>query len=149
MRLVRCVALFITAVAACALSLVLAAPICVLAAESAPAEKPPCTCPGQDAPTREARPKFADLQNNLDEGDEIAALEAIRIALSQVGDGGTFVWRRANGRISGVVKPTSSFKNAGGRVCRHIVIVLAAGQRTGKIEGVACRLDNGRWQLDG
>jgi surface antigen len=149
MRLVRCVALFVAAVAACAMSLVLAAPMAALAAESAPAEKPSCSCPGQDAPGREARPKFADLQSNLDEGDEIAALEAIRLALTQVGDGGTFVWRRANGRISGIVKPTSSFKNADGKVCRHIVIVLAAGSRTGKIEGVACRLDSGRWQLDG
>jgi hypothetical protein len=26
---------------------------------------------------------------------------------------------------------------------------LAAGRRTGKIEGVACRLGNGRWELDG
>ena len=100
-------------------------------------------------PEREARPRFADLQTNLDEGDEIAALEAIRIALSEVGDGATFVWRRANGRISGVVKPTSSFKAVDGKICRHLLIVLAAGRRTGKIEGVACRLGNGRWELDG
>src|SRR5262245_60509649 len=109
MRLVRCVALFSAAVAACALSLMLMAPMIALAEESAPTDKPTCTCPGQDTPAREARPKFADLQSDLDEGDEIAALEAIRLALTQVGDGGTFVWRRANGRISGVVKPTSSF----------------------------------------
>jgi hypothetical protein len=141
--------LFVTAVAACALSLALAAPLGAQAAEIAPAEKPPCTCPGQDTPKREARPKFADLQASLDEGDEIAALEAIRIALTEIGDGATFVWRRANGRISGVVKPTSSFKAVDGKICRHIVIVLAAGTRTGKIEGVACRLGNGRWELDG
>ena len=149
MRLSRCVALFAAAVAGCALPVGMAAPMGVHAAESAPAEKPSCTCPGQDGPKREARPKFADLQTNLDEGDEIAALEAIRIALSEVGDGSTFVWRRANGRISGVVKPTSSFKAADGKICRHILIVLAAGRRSGKIEGVACRLDNGRWELDG
>jgi len=149
MRLFRCVALFVTAVAACALSLVLAPPMGAQAAETAPAEKPSCSCPGQDAPKREARPKFADLQANLDEGDEIAALEAIRIALTEIGDGATFVWRRANGRISGVVKPTSSFKAVDGKICRHILIVLAAGRRTGQIEGVACRLDNGRWELDG
>jgi surface antigen len=66
-----------------------------------------------------------------------------------VGDGSTFIWRRGNGRISGVVKPTSSFKDVSGRICRHIVLVLAAGPRTGKIEGIACRLSNGRWELDG
>jgi 17 kDa outer membrane surface antigen len=149
MRLSRCLALFVTAVAASTLWLALAAPKGAQAAESAPAEKPTCNCPGQDAPMREARPKFADLQSGFDEGDEIAALEAIRIALTEIGDGSTFVWRRANGRISGAVKPTSSFRNVQGRVCRHILIVLAAGTRTGKIEGVACRLDNGRWELDG
>jgi surface antigen len=34
-------------------------------------------------------------------------------------------------------------------VCRHIVLILSAGAQTGKIEGVACRLGDGRWQLDG
>jgi hypothetical protein len=29
------------------------------------------------------------------------------------------------------------------------VILLAAGRRTGKIEGVACRLGDGRWALEG
>ena len=149
MRSSRCLALFVTVVVASTLWLMLAAPMRAQAAESVPAEKPSCTCPGHDAPKREERPKFADLQANLDEGDEIAALEAIRIALTEIGDGSTFVWRRANGRISGVVKPTSSFKNVDGRICRHIVILLAAAKRTGKIEGVACRLDNGRWELDG
>jgi surface antigen len=149
MRLSRCVALFAAAVAACAMPLMLAAPMGAQAAEAVPSEKPSCSCPSQDAPKREARPKFADLQANLDEGDEVAALEAIRIALTEVGDGATFVWRRANGRISGVVKPTSSFKAVDGKICRHIHIVLAAGKRTGQIEGVACRLDNGRWELDG
>jgi len=142
-----------TAVAACALSLLLAPPAQVQAADNTPAETRPCTCPGQnpgeDAPTRQARPKFADLQTNLDETDEIAALEAVRIALSEVGDGSTFVWRRENGRLSGVIKPTSSFRNVDGKICRHLIIVLAAGVRTSKIEGVACRLGNGRWELDG
>jgi surface antigen len=149
MRLHLCVALFATAVAACTLGEPLALPASLQAAESTPAETRPCACQDQAAPDRKARPEQAGLQNNLDEDDEIAALEAIRIALSEVGDGSKFVWRRANGRISGVITPTSSFKDAGGRVCRHIVILLAAGRRTGKIEGVACRLGDGRWALEG
>ena len=149
MRFHRCVALFASAVAACALSLLLVPVRSAEAADTSPAEKPSCTCPGQDAPAREARPKFADLQTNLDETDEIAALEAVRIALSEVGDGSTFVWKRENGRLSGVIKPTSSFRNVDGKICRHLIIVLAAGVRTSKIEGVACRLGNGRWELDG
>jgi surface antigen len=149
MRLHLYVALFATAVAAGALGAALALSAAVWAAEIAPAQTRPCACPDQTAPESQARPKYAGLQSNLDEDDEIAALEAIRIALSEVGDGSKFVWRRANGRISGAITPTSSFKDTGGRVCRHIVILLAAGRRTGKIEGVACRLGDGRWALEG
>jgi surface antigen len=59
------------------------------------------------------------------------------------------VWHRNNGRLSGVVHPTLSFKDAAGRVCRHIVLVLTTGYRRGRVEGVACRLADGRWQLEG
>ena len=67
----------------------------------------------------------------LDESDEIAALEAIRVALTEVGDGGTYVWRRNHGRLSGIVQPTASFKDPGGRVCRHIVLTMTVGTATG------------------
>ena len=85
----------------------------------------------------------------LDANDEIAALERIQYALTEVGDGATYVWRRWHGRLSGIVQPTSSFRDAGGKVCRHMVVLLTTGQRTKKMEGIACRLPNGRWQLDG
>jgi surface antigen len=85
----------------------------------------------------------------LDENDEIAALEAVRVALTEVGDGSTYVWHRANGRLSGLVQPTGSFKDLAGRPCRHIIVILSSGGHSAKIEGVACRLANGRWQLDG
>lgn len=85
----------------------------------------------------------------LDVNDEIAALERIQYALSEVGDGSTYVWRRWHGHLSGVVQPTSSFKDASGKVCRHMVVLLTTGKRTKKIEGIACRLQSGRWQLDG
>ena len=68
----------------------------------------------------------------LDENDEIAALEAIRVALTEVGDGGTYVWHRQHGRLSGIVQPTTSFKDPGGRVCRHIVLIMTVGAATGK-----------------
>jgi hypothetical protein len=113
-----------------------------------PAQPGPCSCP--DSGPRSARPKFADLATRpLDEMDEIAALEAIRVALSEVGDGATYVWHRTNGRLSGLVRPTGSFKDVGGRVCRHFVLMLSSASTSGKIEGVACRLSDGRWQLEG
>ena len=59
------------------------------------------------------------------------------------------MWYHDSGRLSGVVSPTTSFKDVSGRVCRHIVLVLTTGVRTGRVEGVACRLTDGRWQLEG
>jgi surface antigen len=118
-----------------------------------PAERAPCTCPTNPSkpPGVSAKPKFAEANATsfLDENDEIAALEAIRVALTEVGDGGSYVWRRTHGRLSGVVQPTASFKDPAGRVCRHIVLSMSIGMATAKAEGIACRLANGRWQLDG
>jgi surface antigen len=85
----------------------------------------------------------------LDEKDEIAALERIQYALSEVGDGKTYVWRRWHGRLSGLVQPTASFKDSSGKVCRHLIVLMTTGHNTRKQEGIACRLPSGRWQLDG
>jgi predicted outer membrane lipoprotein len=116
-------------------------------AGEAPPVGPPCSCP--DAHGKAGRPKFADLGIRLDESDEVAALESVHLALTRVEDGKAFVWRGSNGRLSGLVNPTSSFRNDDGALCRHIVVLLTTGYVTRKTEGVACRLANGRWRLDG
>jgi hypothetical protein len=136
-----------------ALGLVLALPLLpqLASAQAAdPVERAPCVCPNPSKPPgASAKPKFAEANAYLDENDEIAALEAIRVALTEVGDGDTYVWRRMHGRLSGIVQPTASFKDPGGRVCRHILLIMTVGAATGRAEGIACRLANGRWQLDG
>ena len=67
-----------------------------------PAEPAPCTCSTpEQAPSMQPRPRFADHSQDLDDNDEIAALEAIRVALTEVGDGATYVWHRNNGCLSG------------------------------------------------
>lgn len=81
--------------------------------------------------------------------DEIAALESVQLALSQVADGSTYVWHRGNGLLSGIVRPTSSFKDVDGQVCRHIVVALTSLNTTRQIESIACRTSDGIWQLDG
>lgn len=125
-------------------------PVREAAAQEARPAPPPCICSlPQDAPRASPRPKFADHSQGLDDHDEIATLEAIRVALSEVGDGSSYVWHSTHGRLSGVIQPTASFKDASGRVCRHIVLVLTTGARSGRVEGVACRLTGGRWQLEG
>lgn len=90
-----------------------------------------------------------DTRTTLDDNDEVAMLDAIHTALSQVGDGATYVWHRNHGRLSGAFQPTQSFKDRTGRICRHLVIMLVAGRHTQKTEGAACRGTDGRWSLEG
>jgi surface antigen len=109
---------------------------------------PACSCPSAGEKT--SRPKFAEFSGRvLDESDEIAALESVQLGLSRMDDGTPFVWRRNNGRLSGIVRPTASFRSPKGDLCRHVVVLLTTGFKTRTAEGVACRLANGRWQLEG
>ena len=141
----------------CLVALTVMVPDFARANESGPkAQNAPCHCPEtQRSPPANpwARPKVADLKATptvqLDENDEIAALDAIRHALVEVADGSAYVWHRYHGRLSGVIQPTASFKDAAGNVCRHIITLLTTGQSSRQVEGIACRLPDGNWQLDG
>jgi hypothetical protein len=139
------------AVAAMCICIVLfAAPVHAPAQELKLASPSACHCALPDAaPGDPTRPTRARPWVALDENDEIATLEAIRVALTQVADGSAYVWYRENSELHGVVRPTASFKDAAGHVCRHIILALTAGERIGRIEGVACRQDDGRWALEG
>lgn len=81
--------------------------------------------------------------------DEIATLLAIHQALSSVGDGGAYIWRRGNGRLTGLFRPTTSFKSSNGEICRHIIIRLNSKHYTREVEGIACRDESGTWSLSG
>lgn len=133
------------------------APALVHATDKAPPKQPDaatCTCPDTENARPWPRPKFADATPmrpgpRLDTGDEIAALEAVHLALSEIGDGTSYIWHGRNGRISGIINPTTSFKDAEGRVCRHIVMTLTAGPASARTEGVACRMADRSWRLEG
>jgi surface antigen len=84
----------------------------------------------------------------LNESDEIAALESVQLALTEIADGSSYIWHRNHGRLSGVVKPVSSFKDVNGAVCRYAVVVLSSIDVTKRTEIVACRLPTGIWQLE-
>lgn len=132
-------------------ALIWISPASVMAAER-PKESQSCTCPSpeqHDPTARPPRPKFAGNHLPIDSKSEVAALEAVHIALSEVGDGSSYIWHHPSGLISGMIQPTGSFKDQSGRICRHIVLVLTADERSRKTEGIACRLPNGIWQLDG
>lgn len=107
-----------------------------------------CTCPETSRKT--ARPKFAELTpRRLGDADERAALESIQLALTRMDDGTAFVWKRPDGGLSGIVRPTSSFRNAAGALCRHVVVLLTTGFKTRTTEGIACRTEARRWVLEG
>ncbi len=112
-----------------------------------------CTCPEQKKSNGKLRPKLADLtpipQPAFDLNDQIAALEIVQYALSEVSDKSSYVWHHRHGKLSGIVHPTSSFRDDTGRACRHIVVIYASGAYSRKTETIACRQDNGIWKLDG
>ena len=85
----------------------------------------------------------------FDDTDTVAALDGIQIALTEVADGGTYVWHRRDGRLSGMAQPTTSFRDRSGQPCRHLVVMLNSFSRSSKVEGIACRLADKRWQLTG
>ncbi len=96
-----------------------------------------------------ASPTSPGVPATLDRSDRVAALEVVQVALSQVGDGSSYVWHRAHGRLSGIIQPTASFKRDSGQICRHLIIMFASGEHSRKMETIACRLESGIWQIDG
>jgi surface antigen len=92
---------------------------------------------------------FADLKSDLDQTDRLAVLEAIHVGLSDAPDGATYMWRRHNGKIMGSVKPTMSFRDIEGKICRYIVFQLLLGEHLRQVEGIACRQDDKSWLLEG
>lgn len=84
-----------------------------------------------------------------DRSDRVAARRALELALSELGDGVTLVWRRPERGLVGRIRPVSAFRDENGRVCRTVVYALALGNHQREIEGVACRERNGSWSLSG
>lgn len=105
------------------------------------------TQPSPPIPAENPTRAFARLRARLDQGDQIIALRALHLALSQVPDGGTFAWRKRSRSLKGLIQPTKAFRNADGQVCRHVIYTLSLGRYLKQIEGIACRQDDGRWQL--
>jgi hypothetical protein len=151
-RKVRCVmttnASFFPLAAAGATAFALVAAIFVPSEYSWAAEQSlaPTACPKASA--FDLKPKLPEVKAVLDQDDEYAALESVQFALTEVADGSSYIWHRAHGRLSGAVKPTSSFKDAHGSVCRHALVVLSGTDATKHTEIIACRLPTGIWQLE-
>jgi hypothetical protein len=109
------------------------------------------TAPGAGEVSAPQSPEsdFPLVRPRQDPSDEVAALEAVEIALTQAGDGATYVWQRGQGRIGGAVRMTSTFRDVDGRICRHLVMQIRQGTYSRRTEGIACRGEDGVWVLEG
>ena len=92
---------------------------------------------------------FAELRLRLDGSDRDLALNALQVAMTELGDGATLVWRRPSRSLTGVIKPVSAFRDDEGRVCRHLIYSLSLGTYVRQVEGIACREPDGKWSLAG
>ena len=100
-------------------------------------------------PTPQANParELSQLKALLGHRDRVIAMRSLHIALTQVPDGGTFVWRKKSRSLEGVIRPSKPFRNRNGQICRHVIYALALGSYAKQVEGIACRQKDGRWQL--
>lgn len=92
---------------------------------------------------------FVELRARLDPTDRAVALNALKVALNELGDGSSLLWRRPSRALTGVIKAVSVFRDSEGRVCRHVSYSLSLGTYVRQVEGVACRETNGGWSLSG
>ena len=60
---------------------------------------------------------FAELRARFDGTDRAVALNALQVALTELGDGATLIWKRPSRELTGVIKPVPAFRDDEGRVC--------------------------------
>jgi len=92
---------------------------------------------------------LAELRSRLDPSDRRMATRALDLALTEIADGSTLVWKRPASDLVGRISPVSAFRDDQGRICRRIVYSLALGNLERRAEGIACRQEDGSWSLDG
>jgi surface antigen len=95
------------------------------------------------------KPTLAELRARLDESDRALAVKALGLALNELGDGATLVWRRPERSLVGKIKPTAAFRDDEGRICRHVNYGITLGDYAKQVDGIACREIDGEWSLEG
>jgi len=88
------------------------------------------------AATAPAASGLNELRTRLDQSDRQAAYQALQLALDELGDGVTLVWKRPARGLVGKIKPVSAFRDDKGGYEKEI-------------EGNACREADGSWALAG
>jgi surface antigen len=103
----------------------------------------------QAGPMVPTAPSLGGLRAKLDQSDRQAAYQALQLALDEIGDGMTLIWKRPARGLQGQIKPVSAFRDNKGRVCRRILYSLSLGEDTKQVEDHACREADGSWTLAG
>ena len=91
----------------------------------------------------------SELRSRLNGSDRAVAMNALDVALNELGDGATLVWKREARALAGVIRPVAAFRDDHGRICRHLIYSLSFGNYARQVEGVACRGKDGVWSLQG
>ncbi len=92
---------------------------------------------------------FTELRARLDGSDRAIAMQALDVALNELGDGAALVWKRRSRGLTGVIKPVAAFRADDGRICRHLIYSLSLGNYARAVEGIACRGADGTWSFAG
>ncbi len=77
------------------------------------------------------------------------AFKAMQIALKTVADGATYTWRHSKTKLSGLIHPTTTYRNGSGQLCRHIQITLKYKTTYRNSDVLACRNNQNKWVLKG
>jgi surface antigen len=87
------------------------------------------------------------LPERLDGRSRATALRALHVALDQLSDGATLIWRKKSLGLEGAIRPTAAFRNRDGQICRRLTYQMKIGDYAKRIDGIACRQIDGSWSL--
>ena len=93
-----------------------------------------------------AQNKHRGYKNKISASKNIT-LTAIQYALKQVADGSSYLWHHKKSRLKGRIKPTVTYLNKSGQLCRHIYISLSYITAHKTSQALACRNNSGQWSL--
>jgi surface antigen len=89
----------------------------------------------------------SDVGRSLDRADRLAMEHATQQTLERVPSGRTATWRNTETGHSGTIKPTRSFSQAGGQLCREYQQTILVGGQMQEAYGTACRQPDGTRQI--
>jgi len=88
-----------------------------------------------------------EIGASLDKADIVYHKRAANRALETQPSGQPLPWNNPSSSASGTITPTNYYQNASGQYCREYQQTISVGGKTANGYGVACRQQDGSWQL--